>query len=58
MNIGNFFWELANITVFNPQMWLDMAIVLGPVFAAFAVFVWYQMKHPTAECELSEEGTE
>ncbi len=55
MNIGNFFWDLAKMTIFNPQMWLDMATILGPVFLAFAVFVWWKIRHLKVDDGLSEE---
>lgn len=49
MNVTGFFWELTKATLFNPRMWEDMAIILGPVLAAFAAFIWYKIRHQEAE---------
>ncbi len=54
MSIGNFFWELAKITILNPRMWVDMAIVLGPPLVAMLIFVWYKSRQPETKDEVSE----
>ncbi len=51
----HFAWEIPKITILNPQMWIEMAIVIGPLFAGLLVFVWYQRKYPETGDELYEE---